>query len=281
MAGIGHRGHGPDRGIAALRARAARPGVGRGASGARPCFPHSARPPAWFPWRVRPLAASERRGDVDLLTRSGIMRPKRDPGGGGGERIRPASATAGMALIEALPRSELAPRAPASARVHQAPGHVFPHSAAGVVSVACPSVGGIGAARRCRSPHPFRIMRPKRDPGGGGALVSIKAGIVGEEPRCRWRRPLLPFTPIGQSVLGHIDRRWLPHLVQANGFHSCRRRRQIVVSSGTGSRPRVDGDKPPHRRRIVNCLFVAVSARVGNVKNNDPSLIGPIAIGLD
>jgi hypothetical protein len=27
------------------------------------------------------------------------------------------------------------------------------------------------------------IMRPKRDPGGGGALVSIKAGIVGEEPR--------------------------------------------------------------------------------------------------
>jgi hypothetical protein len=24
-------------------------------------------------------------------------------------------------------------------------------------------------------------MRPKRDPGGGGALVSIKAGIVDEE----------------------------------------------------------------------------------------------------
>ena len=43
-------------------------------------------------------------------------------------------------------------------------------------------------------------MRPKRDPGGGGALVSIKAGIVGEEPRCRWRRPLLPFTPIGQDI---------------------------------------------------------------------------------
>src|SRR5205085_9500482 len=71
------------------------------------------------------------------------------------------------------------------------------------------------------------IMRPKRDPGGGGALVSIKAGIVGEEPRCRWRRTLLPFTRIGQSVLVDIDRRWLPHLVQANGFRACRRRRQI------------------------------------------------------
>jgi hypothetical protein len=40
------------------------------------------------------------------------------------------------------------------------------------------------------------IMRPKRDPGGCGALVSIKAGIVDEEPRRRWRRTLLPFTPI-------------------------------------------------------------------------------------
>ena len=46
----------------------------------------------------------------------------------------------------------------------------------------------------------------------------LRAGIVDEEPRCRWRRTLLPFTPIGQSVLGHIDRRGLPHLVQANGF---------------------------------------------------------------
>jgi len=55
----------------------------------------------------------------------------------------------------------------------------------------------------------------------------LRAGIVDEEPRCRWRRTLLPFTPIGQSVLGHIDRRWLPHLVQANGFRACRRRRQI------------------------------------------------------
>jgi hypothetical protein len=26
------------------------------------------------------------------------------------------------------------------------------------------------------------IMRPKRDPGGAGALVSIKAGIIGKEP---------------------------------------------------------------------------------------------------
>ena len=66
------------------------------------------------------------------------------------------------------------------------------------------------------------IMRPKRDPGGCGALVSIKAGIVDEEPRRRWRRTLLPFTLIGPSVLGHIDRRWLPHLVQANGFRALR-----------------------------------------------------------
>jgi hypothetical protein len=62
----------------------------------------------------------------------------------------------------------------------------------------------------------------KRDPGGCGALVSIKAGIVDEEPRRRWRRTLLPFTLIGPSVLGHIDRRWLPHLVQANGFRALR-----------------------------------------------------------
>jgi hypothetical protein len=61
-------------------------------------------------------------------------------------------------------------------------------------------------------------MRPKRDPGGGGALASVRLGIVGEELRWRCRRTLLPFTPIGQSVLGHIDRRWLPHPVQANGF---------------------------------------------------------------
>src|SRR5205814_7245212 len=72
-----------------------------------------------------------------------------------------------------------------------------------------------------------RIMRPERDPGPGGALIPISAGIVGAEPRYRWRRTLLPFTPIRQVVLAHIDRRWLPHLVQANGFRACRRRRQI------------------------------------------------------
>ena len=43
-------------------------------------------------------------------------------------------------------------------------------------------------------------MRPKRDPGGGGALVSIRAGIVGEELRCRCRRTLLPFTPISDQA---------------------------------------------------------------------------------
>src|SRR5580692_2949708 len=59
-----------------------------------------------------------------------------------------------------------------------------------------------------------RIMRPEGDPGRGGALIPISAGIVGAEQRYRWRRTLLPATPIRQVVLAHIDRRWLPHLVQ-------------------------------------------------------------------
>src|ERR1700731_541676 len=36
-----------------------------------------------------------------------------------------------------------------------------------------------------------------------------------------------PSDNFGTVLLGHIDRRWLPHLVQANGFRACRRRRQI------------------------------------------------------
>src|SRR5438874_5955093 len=71
------------------------------------------------------------------------------------------------------------------------------------------------------------IMRPKRDPGGGGALVSISTGIVDGEPRYRWRRTLSPSAQIRQVVFVYIDRRWLPHLVQAKGFRACRRRRQI------------------------------------------------------
>jgi hypothetical protein len=55
------------------------------------------------------------------------------------------------------------------------------------------------------------IMRPERDPGGRGSLVSITAGIVGEEPRHRRRRTLLPSTSIRQVVLVHINRRWLGH----------------------------------------------------------------------
>ena len=34
-------------------------------------------------------------------------------------------------------------------------------------------------------------------------------------------------TRIRQVVLVHIRRRWLPHLLQANGFGACRRRRQV------------------------------------------------------
>ena len=51
------------------------------------------------------------------------------------------------------------------------------------------------------------IVRPERDPGRGRGLVSIRAAIVGEEPPYRWRRTLLPSTPIRQAVLVHIDRR--------------------------------------------------------------------------
>jgi hypothetical protein len=67
-----------------------------------------------------------------------------------------------------------------------------------------------------------------------GLWSPISAGIVGGESRCRWHGTLLPFTPIGQSVLGHIDRRWLPHLVQANGFRACR-------MASTIGEPPVDG----------------------------------------
>src|ERR1700747_3272361 len=68
-----------------------------------------------------------------------------------------------------------------------------------------------------------RIMRPERDPGRGGALIPISTGIVGAEPGYRWRRT----TQIRPVVFVYINRRWLPHLVQANGFRACRRRRQI------------------------------------------------------
>jgi hypothetical protein len=38
-------------------------------------------------------------------------------------------------------------------------------------------------------------------------LSQIRADIVGEKPRWRWRRTPLPSTPIRQLVLVHIDRR--------------------------------------------------------------------------
>ena len=91
-----------------------------------------------------------------------------------------------------------------------------------------------------------RIMRPERDPGSGGALIPISAGIVGAEPRYRWRRTLLPATQIGEVVFVYIDRRWLPHLVQANGFRACRkqtkkapdRRQPALLLPLTGARKR-------------------------------------------
>src|SRR4051794_5174748 len=69
-----------------------------------------------------------------------------------------------------------------------------------------------------------RIMRPKRDAGGCGALLSISGGTIGTEPRYRSLRTLLLAAPTRQVVLVHLDRRWLPHLVQANGFRACRGR---------------------------------------------------------
>ena len=84
--------------------------------------------------------------------------------------------------------------------------------------------------------YPVKSMRGERlsevDIGVYGVIgdraYSIRAGIVSEEPRYRWRRTLLPSTiSLRQVVLVHIDRRWSPHLVQANGFRACRRRRQI------------------------------------------------------
>ena len=51
-----------------------------------------------------------------------------------------------------------------------------------------------------------RIMRPERDPGRGGALIPISVGIVGAEPRYRWRRTLLPATQIREVVFVYIDR---------------------------------------------------------------------------
>src|SRR6202047_2917005 len=53
-----------------------------------------------------------------------------------------------------------------------------------------------------------RIMRPEGDPGRSGALIPISAGIVGAEPRYRWRRTLLPATQIREVVFVYIDRRW-------------------------------------------------------------------------
>src|ERR1700732_2406556 len=90
------------------------------------------------------------------------------------------------------------------------------------------------------------IMRPERDPGGGRAVVSIRAGIVGEKPRWRWRRTLLPSTPIRQVVLVHIDQRRLPHLVQANGFRACRRGRQINRAGYQGKAQETSPTRPRH-----------------------------------
>src|SRR2546423_15116699 len=66
-----------------------------------------------------------------------------------------------------------------------------------------------------------RIMRAERDAGGGGALLSIRGGTIGAEPRYRSLRTLLLATPTRQDVLVHIGWRRLPDLVQANGFRAC------------------------------------------------------------
>src|ERR1700756_4740786 len=61
------------------------------------------------------------------------------------------------------------------------------------------------------------IMRPKRDPSGRGALVSPRADVVGGEPRCRWRRTLLSFTPfrtlLGRPRMAQRGRNWSSALI--------------------------------------------------------------------
>jgi hypothetical protein len=46
-----------------------------------------------------------------------------------------------------------------------------------------------------------RIMRAERDAGGCGALLYIRGGTIGSEPRYRSLRTLLPSTAIGKSSL--------------------------------------------------------------------------------
>ena len=68
-------------------------------------------------------------------------------------------------------------------------------------------------------------MRPERDPGRGGGLVLISAGIVGAEPRYRWRRTLLPATQIREVVFVYID--------GALGCHTwCKRKGFVRVVAG-------------------------------------------------
>jgi hypothetical protein len=92
------------------------------------------------------------------------------------------------------------------------------------------------------SPAATRITLRPHDPGTGEEIekrevvkgyeysrgqfltfTAEEATTVGAEPRYRWRRT----TQIRQVVFVYINRRWLPHLVQANGFRACRRWRQI------------------------------------------------------
>ena len=93
----------------------------------------------------------------------------------------------------------------------------------------------------------FGIVRPERDPGCGAVPRSPSGCVGGEEPPYRWRKTLLPSTPIRQVVLVHIERRWLPHLVQANGFHACRRRRQI---NRAGHQRKAQETSPTRPRRF-------------------------------
>ena len=59
----------------------------------------------------------------------------------------------------------------------------------------------------------IKIEPPQGEPLRRRALAILRQG-----PRYRWRRTLLPGTPIRQIVLVHIGRRRLPYLVQAMGF---------------------------------------------------------------
>jgi hypothetical protein len=94
------------------------------------------------------------------------------------------------------------------AKVEWHPGELYPRVGFIVTNLARPAEGAYSYPLTTR-----RLSISSPVPGSCGRSVTrVAAGLwspsgpvfVGEELRCRCHRTLLPFTPIGQSVLGHI-----------------------------------------------------------------------------